>query len=68
MHFCLPTPLLAAALQIPDKQYVLTALAARAKLRAWNDVDALFTTKVGVLTLVLLRLLERESLRRPLKF
>ncbi|XP_067152969.1 spermatogenesis-defective protein 39 homolog isoform X2 [Apteryx mantelli] len=34
-----------SALQIPDKQYVLTALAARAKLRAWNDVDALFTTK-----------------------
>uniref|UniRef100_A0A8C0JI88 Spermatogenesis-defective protein 39 homolog n=1 Tax=Canis lupus dingo TaxID=286419 RepID=A0A8C0JI88_CANLU len=27
------------------KQYVLTALAARAKLRAWHDVDALFTTK-----------------------
>jgi len=24
---------------------VLTALAARAKLRAWHDVDALFTTK-----------------------
>ncbi|NXL97434.1 SPE39 protein, partial [Tyrannus savana] len=31
--------------KIPDKQYVLTALAARAKLRAWNDVDALLTTK-----------------------
>ncbi|NWS69118.1 SPE39 protein, partial [Crotophaga sulcirostris] len=31
--------------KIPDKQYVLTALAARAKLRAWDDVDALFTTK-----------------------
>ncbi|KAF1547682.1 hypothetical protein FQV19_0003408, partial [Eudyptula minor] len=31
--------------KIPDKQYVLTALAARAKLRAWYDVDALFTTK-----------------------
>lgn len=31
--------------RIPDKQYVLTALAARAKLRAWHDVDALFTTK-----------------------
>ncbi|NXU57293.1 SPE39 protein, partial [Turnix velox] len=31
--------------KIPDKQYVLTALAARAKLRAWHDVDALFTTK-----------------------
>ncbi|NXA50422.1 SPE39 protein, partial [Nothocercus julius] len=31
--------------KIPDKQYVLTALAARAKLRAWSDVDALFTTK-----------------------
>ncbi|NXL52442.1 SPE39 protein, partial [Podilymbus podiceps] len=31
--------------KIPDKQYVLTALAARAKLRAWADVDALFTTK-----------------------
>ncbi|XP_043372193.1 spermatogenesis-defective protein 39 homolog isoform X4 [Dermochelys coriacea] len=31
--------------KIPDKQYVLTALAARAKLRAWHDVDALLTTK-----------------------
>lgn len=31
--------------KIPDKQYVLTALAARSKLRAWHDVDALFTTK-----------------------
>ncbi|KAG8126367.1 hypothetical protein E2320_021531 [Naja naja] len=31
--------------KIPDKQYMLTALAARAKLRAWHDVDALFTTK-----------------------
>ncbi|XP_030069954.1 spermatogenesis-defective protein 39 homolog [Microcaecilia unicolor] len=31
--------------RIPEKQYVLTALAARAKLRAWHDVDALFTTK-----------------------
>uniref|UniRef100_A0A8C5KWZ7 Spermatogenesis-defective protein 39 homolog n=1 Tax=Jaculus jaculus TaxID=51337 RepID=A0A8C5KWZ7_JACJA len=31
--------------KIPDKQYVLTALAARAKLRAWQDIDALFTTK-----------------------
>ena len=36
-----------STLQIPDKQYVLTALAARAKLRAWDDVDALFTTKVS---------------------
>lgn len=36
-----------SALQIPDKQYVLTALAARAKLRAWHDVDALLTTKVS---------------------
>uniref|UniRef100_A0A8D2LN76 Spermatogenesis-defective protein 39 homolog n=1 Tax=Varanus komodoensis TaxID=61221 RepID=A0A8D2LN76_VARKO len=34
-----------SALQISDKQYALTALAARAKLRAWHDVDALFTTK-----------------------
>ena len=41
--------------QIPDKQYVLTALAARAKLRAWHDVDALFTTKVGALGLSALR-------------
>ncbi|XP_065757537.1 spermatogenesis-defective protein 39 homolog isoform X3 [Phocoena phocoena] len=32
--------------KIPEKQYVLTALAARAKLRAWHDVDALFTTKI----------------------
>uniref|UniRef100_A0A8D2LPC3 Spermatogenesis-defective protein 39 homolog n=1 Tax=Varanus komodoensis TaxID=61221 RepID=A0A8D2LPC3_VARKO len=31
--------------KISDKQYALTALAARAKLRAWHDVDALFTTK-----------------------
>ncbi|KAM4662154.1 spermatogenesis-defective protein 39 homolog isoform 1-T2 [Discoglossus pictus] len=31
--------------RIPEKLYVLTALAARAKLRMWNDVDALFTTK-----------------------
>ncbi|NXO73945.1 SPE39 protein, partial [Phainopepla nitens] len=31
--------------KIPDKQFVLTALAARAKLRAWGDVDALLTTK-----------------------
>ncbi|XP_075470779.1 spermatogenesis-defective protein 39 homolog isoform X2 [Ascaphus truei] len=31
--------------KIPEKQYILTALAARAKLRAWQDVDALFTTK-----------------------
>ncbi|XP_063804300.1 spermatogenesis-defective protein 39 homolog isoform X2 [Pseudophryne corroboree] len=31
--------------KIPEKLYILTALAARAKLRAWNDVDALFTTK-----------------------
>ncbi|XP_053553341.1 spermatogenesis-defective protein 39 homolog [Bombina bombina] len=31
--------------KIPEKLYVLTALAARAKLRAWHDVDALFTTK-----------------------
>lgn len=41
------SPFGVSALQIPDKQYVLTALAARAKLRAWHDVDALFTTKVG---------------------
>ncbi|XP_069805453.1 spermatogenesis-defective protein 39 homolog isoform X2 [Dendropsophus ebraccatus] len=31
--------------KIPEKLYVLTALAARAKLRSWMDVDALFTTK-----------------------
>eukprot|EP00062_Callorhinchus_milii_P020109 gi/632975406/ref/XP_007904212.1/ PREDICTED: spermatogenesis-defective protein 39 homolog isoform X2 [Callorhinchus milii] len=31
--------------KISDKQYVLTALAARVKLKAWNDVDLLFTTK-----------------------
>ncbi|KAM8921077.1 spermatogenesis-defective protein 39 homolog [Pelodytes ibericus] len=31
--------------RIPEKLYILTALAARAKLRAWSDVDALFTTK-----------------------
>ncbi|CAH2328467.1 spermatogenesis-defective 39 homolog [Pelobates cultripes] len=31
--------------KIPEKLYILTALAARAKLKAWSDVDALFTTK-----------------------
>ncbi|KAM4014574.1 LOW QUALITY PROTEIN: spermatogenesis-defective protein 39 homolog [Anomaloglossus baeobatrachus] len=31
--------------KIPEKLYILTALAARAKLRSWTDVDALFTTK-----------------------
>lgn len=31
--------------KIPEKLYILTALAARAKLRAWHDIDALFTTK-----------------------
>ncbi|XP_018430444.1 PREDICTED: spermatogenesis-defective protein 39 homolog [Nanorana parkeri] len=31
--------------KVPEKLYILTALAARAKLRAWNDVDALFTSK-----------------------
>ncbi|XP_075700606.1 spermatogenesis-defective protein 39 homolog [Rhinoderma darwinii] len=31
--------------KIPEKLYILTALAARAKLRSWPDVDALFTTK-----------------------
>ncbi|XP_069591870.1 spermatogenesis-defective protein 39 homolog [Ranitomeya imitator] len=31
--------------KIPEKLYILTALAARAKLRSWVDVDALFTTK-----------------------
>ncbi|XP_040268305.1 spermatogenesis-defective protein 39 homolog [Bufo bufo] len=31
--------------KIPEKLYVLTALAARAKLRSWADVDALVTTK-----------------------
>uniref|UniRef100_UPI00398E77BA spermatogenesis-defective protein 39 homolog n=1 Tax=Pristiophorus japonicus TaxID=55135 RepID=UPI00398E77BA len=31
--------------KISDKQYLLTTLAARAKLKAWKDVDSLFTTK-----------------------
>ncbi|XP_055496145.1 spermatogenesis-defective protein 39 homolog [Leucoraja erinacea] len=31
--------------KISDKQYLLTTLAARAKLKAWRDVDGLFTTK-----------------------
>ncbi|XP_048393331.1 spermatogenesis-defective protein 39 homolog isoform X2 [Stegostoma tigrinum] len=31
--------------KISDKQYLLTTLAARAKLKAWKDVDTLFTTK-----------------------
>ncbi|XP_069772151.1 spermatogenesis-defective protein 39 homolog isoform X2 [Narcine bancroftii] len=31
--------------KISEKQYLLTTLAARAKLKAWSDVDSLFTTK-----------------------
>ena len=31
--------------QISEKQYLLTALGARAKLKQWFDVDALFTSK-----------------------
>ncbi|XP_056150492.1 spermatogenesis-defective protein 39 homolog isoform X2 [Lampris incognitus] len=31
--------------EIAEKQYFLTALGARAKLKAWFDVDALFTSK-----------------------
>ncbi|KAJ8399199.1 hypothetical protein AAFF_G00415780 [Aldrovandia affinis] len=31
--------------KISEKQYLLTALGARAKLKAWFDVDSLFTTK-----------------------
>ncbi|KAK6466219.1 spermatogenesis-defective protein 39-like protein [Huso huso] len=31
--------------KISDKQYLLAALGARAKLKAWKDVDTLFTTK-----------------------
>lgn len=31
--------------KIPEKQYFVTALAARAKLKAWSDVDALFTSR-----------------------
>ncbi|KAM4632816.1 spermatogenesis-defective protein 39 homolog isoform 2-T2 [Polymixia lowei] len=31
--------------RIAEKQYFLTALGARAKLKAWSDVEALFTTK-----------------------
>ncbi|KAM6992798.1 spermatogenesis-defective protein 39 homolog isoform 1-T1 [Tautogolabrus adspersus] len=31
--------------KIPEKQYFVTALSARAKLKAWSDVDALFTSR-----------------------
>lgn len=31
--------------QISEKQYFTTALAARAKMKAWSDVDALFTSR-----------------------
>ncbi|KAI3364715.1 hypothetical protein L3Q82_011485 [Scortum barcoo] len=31
--------------RISEKQYFATALAARAKLKAWSDVDALFTSR-----------------------
>ncbi|XP_040025591.1 spermatogenesis-defective protein 39 homolog [Gasterosteus aculeatus] len=31
--------------KISEKQYFVTALAARAKLKAWSDVDALFTSR-----------------------
>ncbi|MBN3312638.1 SPE39 protein, partial [Atractosteus spatula] len=31
--------------KISEKQYLLTALGARAKQKAWSDVDSLFTTK-----------------------
>uniref|UniRef100_A0A8C4TLX0 Spermatogenesis-defective protein 39 homolog n=1 Tax=Erpetoichthys calabaricus TaxID=27687 RepID=A0A8C4TLX0_ERPCA len=31
--------------KLSDKQYLLTALGARAKLKAWKDVDSLFVTK-----------------------
>lgn len=31
--------------QVSEKQYFVTALAARAKLKAWSDVDALFTSR-----------------------
>uniref|UniRef100_A0AAQ5WY81 Spermatogenesis-defective protein 39 homolog n=1 Tax=Amphiprion ocellaris TaxID=80972 RepID=A0AAQ5WY81_AMPOC len=33
------------AFKISEKQYFVTALAARAKLKAWLDVDALFTSR-----------------------
>ena len=32
-------------LQLAEKQYFLTALAARSKLKVWTDVDSLFTTR-----------------------
>lgn len=32
--------------QLTEKQYVWTALRARANLKRWNDVEGLFTTKV----------------------
>ncbi|XP_054616919.1 spermatogenesis-defective protein 39 homolog [Dunckerocampus dactyliophorus] len=31
--------------KISEKQFLVTALAARAKLKAWSDVDALFTSR-----------------------
>ncbi|XP_074541192.1 spermatogenesis-defective protein 39 homolog [Halichoeres trimaculatus] len=31
--------------KVSEKQYFVTALAARAKLKAWSDVDALFTSR-----------------------
>ncbi|KAK0143997.1 Spermatogenesis-defective protein 39 [Merluccius polli] len=31
--------------KLAEKQYFLTALGARAKLKAWTDVDSLFTTR-----------------------
>uniref|UniRef100_A0A8C5QNH8 Spermatogenesis-defective protein 39 homolog n=1 Tax=Leptobrachium leishanense TaxID=445787 RepID=A0A8C5QNH8_9ANUR len=31
--------------KIPEKLYILTALGALAKIKAWSDIDALFTTK-----------------------
>ena len=32
-------------LQLAEKQYFLTALAARSRLKVWTDVDSLFTTR-----------------------
>lgn len=31
--------------QVTEKQYFMTALATRAEMKAWSDVDALFTSR-----------------------
>ncbi len=34
--------------QLTDKQFIWTALRARAVLKMWKDVEALFQAKVGI--------------------